>query len=231
MDLFYIRNIENNTLSLSESKHCVNSLRKQVNDEILITDGHGSIYSTRINQIKNGLVYFEKIHSKELTLQKVKLEIAIALTKNKSRFEWFLEKSTELGINSIYPLICQRSERKKINIERCEKILISAMKQSQNSILPQINKPINFQHFLEKSQTNLYIAHCHKTPKKNFFKLIQGKLNPQKITVMIGPEGDFTLEEVSMAEQKGATSVILCKHRLRTETAGIYVANCMQILF
>ncbi|MBJ04709.1 MAG: 16S rRNA (uracil(1498)-N(3))-methyltransferase [Flavobacteriales bacterium] len=231
MDLFYTKNSEYEILSKNESKHCVNALRKKIKDKILVTEGKGIIYQAKITSINRGIVSFKKLNEQFSVKRNTRLEIAISLTKNKSRFEWFLEKSTEIGVDYIYPIICKRSERKQINIERCNKILISSLKQSKNAILPKISRIITFDHFLEKNLSNTYIAHCSSVTKKDFFECIKTQQNQSKIIVMIGPEGDFTKTEILKAQEKGVQSVSLGQNRLRTETAGIYVANCVQILF
>ena len=152
MILFYSKNIseENCVLSETESKHCIFSLRKKINDTIFITEGKGEIYSGIISEIKNNRVLYKNLSIQETEKRKINIHVAIAPTKNKARFEWFLEKSTEIGIDNISPLICENSERKNINIERCEKILISAMKQSKSSILPKLNTLISFRKCIDR---------------------------------------------------------------------------------
>ena len=230
MDLFYVENISNNKLSISESKHCLTALRKRVNQKILLTEGKGTTYSADIESIENGQVIYTNIKSIYTYLRKTKIHIAIAPTKNKARFEWFLEKATEIGVDIISPLICQYSERDKINETRAKKILISAMKQSKNPILPTLNSPISFNEMMKSPLTNCYIAHCQNKKKKLFKNLLFNLKNKQDITLFIGPEGDFSEKEVNFAEKIGLVSVTLGEQRLRTETAGIVGCNMINLL-
>ena len=148
-------------LSKEESQHCIKVLRKKKNDIIRVTNGKGSIYITKITSIENEIVHLENLKNEFILNRKTKIHIAIAPPKNRIRFEWFLEKVTEIGVDIITPLLCTNSERNQINLTRSQKILISAMKQSNNSILPQINNPTQFKDFLEGIENNSYIAHCH----------------------------------------------------------------------
>lgn len=161
------------------------------------------------------------------------LHLAVALTKNNERYEWFLEKATEIGISEITPLICEHSERKKINKERLEKILISAMKQSLNLYLPAINPAINFPGFIaslnarenkEKKVQQKFIAHYSDNPLKNCYR------KGNDAIVLIGPEGDFSGNEIKLALENGFTEVSLGKHRLRTETAAIIACHTISLL-
>ena len=130
MHLFYSKNIlnEDYALSADESKHCISVLRKKINDKILITEGKGEIYSADITKIENDKVIYKNLKTLSIKNRKTKVHIAISPTKNRIRFEWFLEKATEIGIDEITPIICEKSERKKIKIERCNRILITAIK-------------------------------------------------------------------------------------------------------
>ena len=228
MNLFYSKNISNQ-LSKSESKHCLFSLRMNINDDIYITDGIGNIYKAKIQQIKNQIVMYGDLELISINKKKIRIHIAIAPTKNKTRFEWFLEKVTEIGIDSIFPIICQNSERKKLNQIRCENILISAIKQSKNSVLPIIYTPIKFEDFINSHKKNSYIAHCHKTDKKSFNHLLKENNHTEDITLFIGPEGDFSEKEVNFAYKKGIIPVELGKTRLRTETAGVVGCTIMNL--
>ena len=144
MHLFFSRKIseltKTETLSDTESHHCIKSLRHSINDKILISDGNGKVYNAAIKAIKNKQVVYENIGLKTINKKLTKIHIAIAPTKNKMRFEWFLEKATEIGVDIISPIICDNSEKKTINQQRCEKILISAMKQSKSGILPKLTR-------------------------------------------------------------------------------------------
>ncbi|MAZ58462.1 MAG: 16S rRNA (uracil(1498)-N(3))-methyltransferase [Flavobacteriales bacterium] len=228
MDLFFSKNIkkEKQILSLDESKHCLLSLRKKINDKIWLTEGDGVLYSADICSIKNKKIEYNNLQIISKKINSPKIHIAIAPTKNKSRFEWFLEKATEIGVDEISPLICKNSERKIINETRCVKILIAAMKQAQNSILPKLNKPIVFADFFKKRKKNIYIAHCYDTEKINFKNILfNKKKKKENITILIGPEGDFTTSEIMLSEKMGGTSINLSDNRLRTETAAILASS------
>ena len=231
MQLFYVENLKNrNQLSQEESNHCLLVLRKKINEKIYITDGHGTIYSTIINNIDNKIVQFKNLSTEYIKPKEPKVHIAIALTKNRTRFEWFLEKATELGIDEITPLICENSERKKINLLRSQKILISALKQSNNCTLPKLNNITNFTDFLPKSSQNTYIAHCHDKPKRDLKGVLKTHKKEDLLTVIIGPEGDFTEEEILLGEKFNIYAVKLSNQRLRTETAGIVACHMMKLL-
>jgi len=230
MTLFYTKNILASKLSIDESQHALKSLRKQINDSIFITEGKGYIYSAKISNIKNNLITYSEVEIFEKNEKTTKIHIAIAPTKSRIRFEWFLEKVTEIGVDSIYPLICQNSERKIINHIRCEKILISAMKQSKNSILPKLNNPIQFESFSHSCPKNAYIAHCYKTHKKCLKDILLKNNHKKNITLFIGPEGDFSKKEVNFAKSKGIIPVTLGTTRLRTETAGIIGCSIINTL-
>jgi len=231
MHLFYSNDLFNKdqTLSLDESKHCLSSLRQNIGETILITDGKGKIYSTKIRSIKNKKVVYNDLKLKVSFNKKISIHIAIAPTKNKTRFEWFLEKATEIGVDTISPIICDNSERKNINQNRCDKILISAMKQSKNCILPTINPLISFQEFTKKNLQNTYIAHCHNSEKIDFKNIITKK-NIKDITIIIGPEGDFSKKEIELSDKMNYKPIYLGQNRLRTETAGVFVCSILQLL-
>ena len=233
MHLFFSKNIkkEKQTLSVDESNHCLLSLRKKINDKILLTEGKGIIYSATISSIKNKQIQYDNLTVISKQTNKPKIHIAIAPTKNKNRFEWFLEKSTEIGVDVISPLICQNSERKTINHQRCEKVLVAAMKQSQGSILPIFHKLTRFSDFLKTIGNNTYIAHCQNTKKVDLKTILLKNGDLQRsITILIGPEGDFSTEEIISSENIGVKSINLSDKRLRTETAAIVACNMVQIL-
>ena len=232
MDLFYSKNIasENYTLSPDESRHCISVLRKKVNDKILITEGEGYIYSAEILEIKKNRVIYKNLTPLPKKNRKVKVHIAIAPTKNRVRFEWFLEKATEIGVDYIHPVICENSERKTLNIERCQKVLIAAMKQSQSAILPKINNVIKFKDFLENLKNKYtYIAHCQNQEKIDFSDILN-KDKPREIIVLIGPEGDFSKQEVNYSKKLGIKPINLCSNKLRTETAGIIACGTIEVI-
>ncbi len=230
MDLFYVKNISENELSFNESKHCLLSLRKKINDKILITEGKGIVYRAVISGTKNKKVNYNSVIPFNENVRKIKSHIVIAPTKNKARFEWFLEKVTEIGVDLISPIICDNSERKKINYLRCEKVLISAMKQSKNATLPKLNSPVEFKKIIQNFSKNTYIAHCYNEPKNSFKEILNKIKNPKEITLFIGPEGDFSEKELNFAKEAGIIPVGLGENRLRTETAGIIGCSLINLL-
>ena len=224
MQLFFTENTENEfTISSEESKHITRVLRKKEGDILNFTDGKGNLLVSEITSSdtrKTSVKVIDKIEKEKG--HNYYLHIAIAPTKNMDRFEWFLEKATEIGIDEITPLICVNSERKIIKEHRCQKILISAMKQSLKYHLPKLNKPISLTNFLEtKFDGNKYIAHC-QDGKKNTLEEIK---KTKKTLFLIGPEGDFSSNEIKIALQNQFKAVSLGTSRLRTETAGIIATH------
>ena len=224
MQLFYNSEINSTTTQFVfdkiESRHIVKVLRKSEGDILYITNGNGQLFTAEIilaNDKKCNVTIIE-------TIEKLKpwnyyLHIAIAPTKNNDRLEWFLEKATEIGIDEITPIICKHSERKVIKEERLEKVLISAMKQSLKFQLPKLNPATSFVDFIgQELDGDLFIAHCEETDKKSFKKELRSK---QRITILIGPEGDFSTKEIELAMLKKYIPVSLGESRLRTETAGV----------
>ena len=229
MQLFFSEINDNKVIfSDDEKKHLTKVLRKQEGDIISVIDGKGYLYSTKINSLDKNSSLVEIIKKeKKKKKHNYHLHIGIAPTKNITRFEWFLEKATEIGIDEITPIICNRSERKKINIQRCNRILISSIKQSLKFYKPKLNVPSNFSDFIkEKLEGDKLIAHCLKTEKNKI-----NKSNLKKYTILIGPEGDFTENEISLALKNGFKAATLGKSRLRTETAGIIATHSVNLQF
>lgn len=227
MQLFYNPDISENTTQFSfdreESKHIVKVLRKNVGDTLRITNGKGWLFTAEITipDIKNCIV---TVVSKTFEAKRdYNLHLAVAPTKMNDRYEWFLEKATEIGIDSITPIICDHSERKIIKPDRFERILQSAMKQSLNCYLPQLNKAIHFNDFINQGfKGDLFIGHCEETDKKS----IKQELKPKTdVTILIGPEGDFSTNEIEQALKNHFKPVTLGKTRLRTETAAIVACH------
>lgn len=229
MQLFFSEITDNRVnFSLDEKKHLTRVLRKKVGDQLSVIDGKGYLYIVRITSLEKNSSQIEIIRKeKKEKTHNYYLHIAIAPTKNISRFEWFLEKATEIGIDEITPIICQRSERKKINMQRCNRILISSIKQSLKFYKPKLNEPSNFSDFIkEKLEGDKLIAHCLKTEKNKI-----NKSNQKKYIILIGPEGDFTENEITNALKNGFKATTLGNSRLRTETAGIIAANSVNLQF
>tara|TARA_B100000902_G_C27231103_1_gene874875 strand:+ start:376 stop:1077 length:702 start_codon:yes stop_codon:yes gene_type:complete len=231
MYLFYTNSIKKNnyTLSAEESRHGLKSLRKKINEKIMITEGNGVIHSAFISEIKNQLIKYTLLKVVKKNDRKTHIHLAISPIKNRNRFEWFIEKVTEIGVDTISPLICDKSEKKIINKNRCEKIMIAAMKQSKNCILPTLHSPIDFQEFVSLCQKNTYLAHCHATEKKKLQDHLICLENKKNITLFIGPEGDFSEKEVNFALNNGIIPVELSKSTLRTETAGVVGCNIINL--
>jgi len=229
MQLFYTPDINSKeyTLSKDESRHCIQVLRKKIGDIIYLVDGKGGFYKALLvnDNPKSCHLKIENVsynHGKS----SVHIHIAIAPTKMNERFEWFLEKATEIGINEITPLICEHSERKVLKLERMNKILVSAMKQSQRAYLPKLNPPLSFDAFIsEKKQGTGFIAHCIDKEAKKQLKTVIKK--GSDCLILIGPEGDFSHNEIDLAINQGFTAVSLGPSRLRTETAAL--ASCFTI--
>ncbi len=224
MQLFYNPDINTDTTQFTfdkiESKHIVRVLRKKEGDQLHITDGKGHLFVCQIiiaNDKKCTAAISE--YTKVSRGRNYYLHVAIAPTKNNDRMEWFLEKATEIGIDEITPIICDNSERKVVKLERFQKIIQSAMKQSLQFHLPRLNDPIRFSDMMQRTfDGDVYIAHCEEGDKKGFKDLVAPQ---QKIHILIGPEGDFSSNEINLALQKECTPVSLGENRLRTETAGI----------
>lgn len=232
MNLFYATEIlfPIHTLSEEESKHCTRVLRLTTGDKIFITDGKGTLCEAMIIKSSSKASIVEIVTKmQEYGKRDFNLCIAIAPTKNAERFEWFLEKSTEIGIDEIIPLICRFSERKKIRPERLNKVILSAMKQSQKAYLPTLNTTQQFKEFITKPfPGDKFIAYCSSEPDKNLLSKVvrQG----QDVLILIGPEGDFSGEEVDMAITEGFIPVSLGESRLRTETAGIVACHTINLI-
>lgn len=215
------------TLSEEESGHCVRVLRYQRGDEILLTDGRGHTYEARITNPHQKHCEFDILHcEQQQKSHNFYLHIAIAPTKNIERLEWMVEKCTEIGVDEITPLLCHFSERKQLRLDRLEKIVLSAAKQSLTPYLPKLNELTPFEEFVESQKTEdgqlNFIAHCYKEDKRELKNLI---VKGNSVLVLIGPEGDFSEEEVRQALSLGFQPVSLGNSRLRTETAGVVACH------
>lgn len=230
MYLFYTPAIEVcNCLSEEESQHCVRVLRYTRGDAILLTDGRGSTYNAIITNPHPKHCQFEVISKeKQIKSHQFYLHIAIAPTKNIERLEWMIEKCTEIGVDEITPILCRFSERKQIRQDRLEKIILSAAKQSLTPYLPKLNPLTDINEVIEKSnEETRFIAHCYKNEKKELKNEIK---KGASCLLLIGPEGDFSEQEVSDALQHGFVPVSLGNSRLRTETAGVVACHTAILL-
>lgn len=225
MYLFYTPDIaEHHFLSEEESQHCVRVLRYTRGDEILLTDGKGCTYTARITNPHPKHCEFEiTAQEQQRKAHDFHLHIAIAPTKNIERLEWMVEKCTEIGVDEITPLLCRFSERKQIRCDRLEKIVLSAAKQSLTPYLPRLNPLTDYDTFVRQAtEETKFIAHCYKEDKRELKDELQ---RGKSVVVLIGPEGDFSEQEVEQALSLGFCPVSLGNTRLRTETAGVVACH------
>jgi 16S rRNA (uracil1498-N3)-methyltransferase len=233
MQLFYNPDISESTTQITfdkiESKHIVRVLRKKENDMLSITNGKGFLFDVKISVASDKKCVAEIISITEKPKPwNYYLHIAIAPTKNNDRIEWFLEKATEIGIDEITPIICQNSERRVVKLERFEKIIQSAMKQSLKFTIPKLNKPIKFNEFINQEfEGNICIAHCEDDEKKFLKSVINSS---EKTTILIGPEGDFSNQEIKKALENNFSPISLGESRLRTETAALVAVNIVSFI-
>ncbi|MEP7166002.1 MAG: 16S rRNA (uracil(1498)-N(3))-methyltransferase [Ferruginibacter sp.] len=216
-------------LSEETSKHIVQVLRMQNGEQINLTDGNGNLFNAEIIDDHKKKCTVKILSTVYQQPSEKKITIAISLIKNASRFEWFLEKATEIGVNEIIPLICGRTEKQHFRFERMKGILISAMLQSQQTWLPALREPVKLAKFITSEfKGQKFIAHCEDESNKEQLtkKLIN---NSTDKLILIGPEGDFTKEETGGALQNSFIPVSLGGTRLRTETAGVVAATLLCI--
>jgi 16S rRNA (uracil1498-N3)-methyltransferase len=232
MQLFYNSEIKSNDKTFffdkEESKHIVKVLRKKEGSKIFITNGLGYLFESEI------IMASEKKCEVKITKETFQepttfyTHIAVAPTKMNDRLEWFLEKATEIGIHEITPIICDHSERKVYKIDRAEKIIQAAMKQSLHYYMPKINEPVSLSQFIKSNITGQkFIAHCEETDKKSFKNEVK---RDEKITILIGPEGDFSTKEINFAIENKFIPVTLGITRLRTETASLVACHTIALI-
>ncbi|WP_395065693.1 16S rRNA (uracil(1498)-N(3))-methyltransferase [Flavobacterium sp.] len=227
MQLFYnpsIKETENLfVFDKEESKHIIKVLRKKESDILYVTNGLGFLFKTKITLASDSKCCVEILSFNKQEPSKYHLHLAVAPTKMNERYEWFLEKATEIGVQEITPILCEHSERKIIKIDRFQKIIESAMKQSLHNYIPIINEPITFKDFLKKTHKGQkFIAHCEETNKKSLKEELQPN---QDAIILIGPEGDFSTKEIQLALDNTFIPVSLGNTRLRTETAAIVACH------
>lgn len=229
MHLFYTPDISGNEYIMNpdESKHCVKVLRLQKNDVVQLIDGRGGLFEAIIVSPDPKRTQLKIVReTREFQKRNHYLHIAIAPTKNIERFEWFLEKATEIGIDEISPIICERSERKEVKKERLEKVITSAVKQSLKAYHPKLNEVVKYKEFVKTVSGQRYIAHCMDGEKAQLKDLISLS---GRYTILIGPEGDFTPSELDLALNYECQPISLGISRLRTETAAL--ESCFEINF
>ena len=221
--------LSDQTLPQEESAHCIRVLRKKEGDTIYIADGKGHFFDAEIIEAHQKHCVVNILN----TIDEPKpwshnLHIAFAPTKNMDRVEWFAEKATEIGIDRFSPLLCRYSERKEIKLPRIEKILISAMKQSQKSFVPQLDEMTALADFIRQPfDGQKFIAHCYPQEKK---LLKDAYTHGGNVLILIGPEGDFSEKEVQLALDNGFEPISLGNSRLRTETAALVACNTIQVI-
>ncbi len=232
MQLFYNPRLDNSAsqfvFSPEESNHIVKVLRKKEGDDLLITNGKGHMFEAEIiladaKKCKAQITSTTKKH-RDMSW----FHLVVAPTKSNDRFEWFLEKATEIGVDEITPIICEHSERKIVKPERMEKVIQSAMKQSMQAYLPKLNPAVSYKEFIGHPREGLlFIAHCSEDEKLE----LKRRVAPDKdITILIGPEGDFSRAEIENAYENGFLPVSLGKNRLRTETAAIVACTTVNLI-
>jgi 16S rRNA (uracil1498-N3)-methyltransferase len=229
MILFYTQKIEGDLAFLEEeeARHCAQVLRRKPGDAVSFVDGAGTFYEGKILETSKKACAIQIMERKSEPQRDFTVHIAIAPTKSNDRFEWFLEKATEIGIDEITPLLCAHSERRKIRHDRLEKVLIAAMKQSLKATLPRLHELTSLEDFIANAQADQrFIAHLDETPTPH----LQEACSPKRsVLVLIGPEGDFSPTEIALAQQHNFQSVSLGPSRLRTETAGVVACHIVNL--
>ena len=219
-------------LPTEEAMHATRVLRLKAGDEIFLMDGVGNYYRAQITIAATHHCYYEILeHLPQEPEWKGHLHLAIAPTKMMDRMEWLVEKATEIGVDEISFLNCKFSERKLLKMPRLEKIVISAVKQSHKAWNPVLHEMVSFKDFIRQPREGRkFIAHCYdQIPRTYLFDELRKSSAPEELTVMIGPEGDFSIDEVKDAVEAGYQSVHLGTSRLRTETAGLSAVMMMRI--
>ncbi len=223
--------LSDNRLPEQEAAHCVKVLRHVPGDEIVVVDGKGSRYICRLTEATNKRAEVEIVEREVIEpYWRAPITIAVAPTKHLDRMEWLVEKLTEVGFDRFIPLLCRFSERKELKPERLEKIAVSAMKQSLKASLPEIAPMIPFKKFIDATShiPQRFIAHCDPSQPR---RLLSREYNPdEEALVLIGPEGDFSPEEIALALSAGFVPVSLGEARLRTETAALTACQTLHVV-
>lgn len=230
LTFFFVETLNDQRIVLNEdtSKHMINVLRMEKGEEVLLTDGKGKKAKASIVDDNRKKCVVEVSSIEEEKPKERKVAVGISIIKNSSRFEWFLEKATEIGVNEIFPLICARTEKEKFRFDRMQNILISAMLQSQQYWLPLLHQPAEFEKAIQLSFERKFIAHCEEGNKQT---LSSQQLNSSTSQlILIGPEGDFTHGEIESSLTNNFIPVSLGNTRLRTETAGMVAATLLCIV-
>jgi len=229
LSYFFVENLEEKKIQLEEdtSKHIISVLRMQKGEKLLLTNGKGQKATAQIIDDNRKRCVVEVLSVETEAQSQPNVTIAISITKNSSRFEWFLEKATEIGVNEIIPLLSERTAKEKFRYDRMKGILVSAMLQSQQTWLPNLHQPTSFDEVIKQSaQDQKFIAHCLPDQKQQLSSVIPHLSS----LILIGPEGDFTPKEIETALRAGFLPVALGNTRLRTETAGMVAATLLKFL-
>lgn len=237
MELFYSRDFDGDfcTLDADESGHCVKVLRHREGDEISIIDGEGTLYTCVLTDASPKAAQARVVRVEpDWGAHPYRLTMAVCPTKNLDRYEWFAEKATELGLDTIVPVIGEHSERKVFKTERLRRILLSASKQSLKGAVPEVAEPVSVKEFIletsGKEDVLKLICCCFEgeVPRTSVFEAL-GEFGDREIAILIGPEGDFSREEVALAVEKGFVPVHLGPSRLRTETAAVTAVEAVYL--
>ncbi len=232
MNYFYDPSLDNSVTQFSlgpeESRHIVKVLRKQPGDQLAITNGKGFLFTAEILEASPKRCTARVLESHKTLPPRFELTLAVAPTKRVERFQWFLEKATEIGVTRIVPLLCDRSERQNLPLDRLQRVVQEAMKQSLQTFLPVLEEPVSLGEFLRQEQPLLrFIAHCEDDEKIDLSR----RVAPDKdAVVLIGPEGDFTPDEIQAAYDNGFMPVSLGNNRLRTETAALVACAAINMI-
>lgn len=215
-------------LCSDESKHCVSVMRHRAGDKVNVTDGNGTLYRCEITEANSKQCLLSIESSETMPEPRHHLHMAVAPTKNTDRFEWFVEKAVEMGVGEITPIVCDHSERNHLRTDRLERLVIAACKQSLKYYIPKINEPRKASELIENSnEDQKFILHCEPGKKDHLFKITKPSI---KSLVMIGPEGDFSIEEIRKAKGKGFQEATLGEERLRTETAAMVACQIVDLV-
>lgn len=232
MNYFYHPRLDNSvtlfSFSPEESRHIVKVLRKKEGDTLKITNGQGYLFTAEITAADAKRCAAKVLDARKSIPPRSELHLAVAPTKRLERFQWFLEKATEIGVSQVTPILCQRSERRKFSADRLQRVIQEAMKQSLRTFLPKLNDPVPYEEFLLRQHEALrFIAHCEKDEKMDLKRRVAAD---QDVVILIGPEGDFTRGEIDAAYERGFLPVALGESRLRTETAALVACVTVNLI-
>ena len=234
MELFFSNMINKDVIVLDnfESKHCTKVLRKTVGDPVNVVDGKGNLYKGKIISINNKDCYIKiKEILKDYGKRDYYIHIGISPIKNHDRMEWLIEKSVEIGVDEISFIACERTLRKTLKLDRLYRMAITAMKQTLKAKIPKINDIESFEIFIEQcNDDNRFICHLENNDRKDLFYFKKNIKNNKSSCILIGPEGDFTLDEIISSKERQFNSITLGDSRLRTETAGIVSCSTLNII-